>query len=781
MQMDRLLADGWRFSLGWDDRMAAADYDDSAWRQVAVPHDWSIEGEFSPDAPAYCRGAWLPTGMGAYRRHFRLTQEECETAVSLYFEGVWRNSEIFVNGTKVGGREWGYISFGVEVPAGLLHAGDNVLAVKVDNSAPLGCRWYSGSGIYRPVHLEFRHPRLHFPRHAHVVTAVVDPEKRSAAVELSFSLRNRDCRRLTGMLRNTITDPAGKVVYDVEKSHAVGTGLEITLWEPLQLDDIALWSPDSPSLYTWESVLTLDGRIADRTAVRFGLRKLEFDADDGFKLNGVPTKIKGVCLHNDGGALGAACGKNTFVRQLAMLKTMGCNAVRTSHHPYAPAFLDACDEVGMLVLAEFFDEWSEPIWVGAYADGEVQGMKANYYSAIFDRCAVTDLSDAVRRDRNHASIFMWSIGNEVQQMRKYSGHRIAGTLIEAVRNLDATRPVTCALVTPPDVNHENMDLLDVIGCNYPSGERMDEFHRRHPNQPMIVTECCSAQTRRPLGVYCAEGKLERLGGKYPGQLEFIRKHEEMLPGITAWRDAAARPFIIGQFIWTGWDYLGEITPYDFPAHYSVFGVIDACGRPKDGYYYYRAVWRDAPVLHIASHWDFAPGDRVKVRVISNTPRVELFLNGRSLGVQEGGEVFAWELDYEPGELVARGERGGETLTDRVVTSGDPAKLELFRSGDVPAPGDFGYFVCRVLDEKGDVVRNAPVEVKFTVLSGGELAAVDNGDQMSLEPFRGTDSRRTCDGHALCIVKADGTGPIRVRAQGTWQGRELPAATAGADR
>ena len=779
-----LLSSDWLFMRNWTNDMISPSFDDSAWRSVKVPHDWSIEGTFSQDAPAYCRGAWLPTGTACYRKHIMLSAEQLEEEVLLLLEGVWRNSEIYVNGHKAGGREWGYISFEVVLPHEHLHEGDNVIAVKVDNSLPLGCRWYSGSGIYRPVFLEFRNPCFHFPRNS--LTAACScrengqacttfREGRGAyAALLTFSIRNASEKLLKGSVRHVLRDPAGKIIFEEEKTHIVGTGLTITLTDSVPVPEAKLWSPDSPHLYTWECTLSLDGGIADREQVRFGFRSIEFDADNGFLLNGKEVKIKGVCLHNDGGALGAACGKNTFLRQLGILKEMGCNAVRTAHHPFSPAFLDACDELGVLVLAETFDEWDEPIRVAPMADGEYQAMYSSYYSAIFGRCALSDLADAVRRDRNHPCIFMWSIGNEVPQMYKYSGNRIAGTLTETVHNIDPTRPVTCALLSWK-VKHDNVDLLDVGGYNYPSGELMDQYHKRHPDQPMIVTECYSAQTRRPLGVYCAEGKLETLAAKYPDQLHFIRGHEDMMPGRSAWNNAAARKFIMGAFIWTGWDYLGEITPYDFPAHGSFFGVIDSCGRPKDGYFYYRSVWRGEPLVHIAPAWDFEKGDKVKVHVISNCEKTELFLNGTSCGVKGKDEDLCWCLDYVPGVLLARGYNGGkEAASERVVTSGEPAEISLLQSGGMPQKEDFLYLLCFVKDSNGDPVRNKSVEVTFHVLSGGTIEALDNGNQLSLEPFRNADRRMTCDGGALCIIRVNGFESVRVEAEGCWNGTRMKA-------
>ena len=310
-----LLSSDWLFMRNWTNDMISPSFDDSAWRSVKVPHDWSIEGTFSQDAPAYCRGAWLPTGKACYRKHILLSAGQLQEEVLLLMEGVWRNAEIFVNGHKAGGREWGYISFDVVLPHEFLYEGDNVIVVKVDNSLPMGCRWYSGSGIYRPVFLEFRDPLLHFPRNSLIAVCSCkengqpSPAFREGQGEytalLTFSLHNASEKLVKGSVRHVLRDPAGKIVFEEEKTHIVGAGLTITLTDNVPVPGAKLWSLDSPSLYTWECILSLDGRIMDREQVRFGFRSCEYDAETGFRLNGEEVKIKGVCLHNDGGALGA--------------------------------------------------------------------------------------------------------------------------------------------------------------------------------------------------------------------------------------------------------------------------------------------------------------------------------------------------------------------------------------------------------------------------------------------------------------------------------------------
>ena len=765
--------DGWRFFNDWREEMAAADFDDSSWRVLDLPHDWSIEGTFSPDAPAYCRGAYLPTGKGCYRKRFCVPEELKQTVAAVYFGGIFRDSEIFVNGRRAGGRPWGYIAFETEIQAFLNADGENTIAVKVDNSRQPGCRWYAGSGIYRDVRLHFRDAVVHFPLWGAVVTTPVITET-SAQVALDYAIRNRSARRIVCEVEHAVLSPDGRQVAGASGSHTIGAGLTVGLREAFAVADPVLWDLENPAQYTLRSRLTFEEREADVGEVRFGIRSMRVDPDEGFYLNDRPLKIKGVCLHNDGGCLGAACGRKTFTRQLQILKSMGCNAVRTAHHPFSEAFLDACDEQGVLVLAEAFDEWQEPIRVAPMSDGEPQSLNVNYYAGLFDACAHADLADMVRRDRNHPSIFMWSIGNEVPQMHKESGFWIAGKLQEIVHNLD-DRPVTCAVVAvrPSPRNrktsHRNIAQLDVGGYNYPGASQLDEYHQARPDQPLIVTECYSAQTRRRLGVCHPAGPLPDLGYHYPSAQAFVAAFEDMARGTAAWEAVRARPFVMGQFIWTGWDYLGEPTPYDYPAHTSFFGVVDTCGFPRDGYFYYRSVWRNEPLVHLATHWDFKPDDAVDVRVISNCPAVELFLNGASLGTRAAADGFVWRVGFVPGELKAVGCVGGEAAAEaRIHTSGEPAAIRLspYFAGALRADGrDLEYIQCEILDAGGRRVLSADTPVRFAVTGPGRIAALDNGDPFSLERFQGTESRRACAGRCLCIVRAGtAAGTIEVRAE-----------------
>ncbi len=683
--------------------------------------------------------------------------------VELEFDGIYKNSKVYVNGIYAGGRPWGYIPFRCDITALVKRNGENVVAVSVENSAMPGTRWYSGTGIYRDVRLNFYSHAFFEAGSIQVIT------HKNRHIQLFYKIKNDTQERRKYITVFHVTAPDGSEAACYRKSHVIGAGLSAGLEEWHQLDSVLLWSPEAPKLYTLNcELLAEDGTYLDSFSTRFGIREMECTADRGLLINGKPVKIHGVCLHNDGGALGAAVGKETFFRQLKILKTMGCNAVRTAHHPFSPHFLDACDELGILVLAEAFDEWQEPIRVMPYSDGEPQYLAVHYYAEIFDEWWKHDLTDMVKRDRNHPAIFAWSVGNEIPQMYKFSGYDIAGKLVECVHNLDS-RPVTCAAVVGK-ISHRNLALFDIAGFNYPQGEMLDEFHAQLPDLPVLITEHFSAQTRRPLGCYLPAGELPREIAEniHPGAANFVRSFEKMEPGTIAWQATADRQYVMGEFIWTGFDYLGEPTPYDYPARSAFFGVIDTTGAPKDGYWYYRSVWRAEPLVHIASHWDYPEGAEIDLLVISNCDTVELELNGKQLGVFTGkNNVFTAHIPFKPGLLTARGIQNGIcTAQHKIYTSGTASKLVLTPEKDTVQPGEAAYFRCTLLDEAGNCVRNSTARVMFSVQGTGSLLALDSGMQISEEPYQKNNSVTLCGGSCLCIVRAseEQTGKIRVLAE-----------------
>ncbi len=792
MQNQTLWNSSWKFMQEWSESMIQPDYDDSAWRVLDLPHDWSIEGRFSPDAPSYARGAYLPTGMGCYRKTFSLPENAAGNVCKLFFEGVFKNSSVYLNGHCIGGREWGYLPFEADLTPYLNKGGENTVVVKVDNSAPMGCRWYAGSGIYRNVYFE-TYSKMWFVRDSiQIVTDLSGMPQ--AAVSIAYKVKNNLDKRVECRIVHTVYDKeTGEPVAELSGPHWLAATLEVQISEKITVPAPVLWSIDNPHLYCLKSRIFLDGECLHTAENVFGFRRFEYSADSGLYLNGESVKVKGCCLHNDGGSLGAAVTGDTFVRQIRILKTMGCNAVRTAHHPFSPEFLDVCDELGMLVLNECFDSWEEPQRAGALSNGEYHFTETTYYPQ-FARDAGQDLAAFVMRDRNHPSVFMWSVGNEVPQMYKFSGERIAGELTEIVHNFDDTRPVTCAVVMNR-LRHENISRLDAGGYNYLRLSQADETHRLHPEQPMIVTECYSVQTRHPLGKYYADGKMkEALEDYYPVKYIIIEWLDRTLIGQENWDMTEDRPYIMGQFIWTGWDYLGEPTPYDYPAHTSFFGVIDSCGFPKDGYYYYRSAWTDEPTVHIASHWDYGAGDTVTLLVYSNCGSVELFINGKSYGKKYAGEgfkwtpgknrtsddfqgdttrrMFMWTVPFEPGCVEAVGiPSAGEEKTPvscKVWTSGQPGSLVLSRCPFNEDSGKIIYMTCEVLDREGHRCRNAELDVVWTYdETRVKLKSLDSGYQLSEEPFQGVNHRKTCAGRCIAVFEriADGDCRIQISADG----------------
>lgn len=758
----------WRFQEGAAEQVEELGFDDSAWRVVDLPHDWSVEHGFSPDVPAFCRGAWLPAGVGSYRKRFRLPAGRADEQVSVLFDGVQRNATVFLNGHQVGFRPWGYIAFECDLTPFVDRQGENVLVVKVDNSRQPGTRWYAGSGIYRDVELHVR-DAVHIPTWGvQVETAAVS--EASATLLVKTELRNAAPRRTDFTLVSTILDADGGELARQEKTHVVGTGLLVRVEDKFELANPKLWGLGSPRLHTLRQELRRDGRSLGSVDTRFGVRSMKCDADTGFWLNGENLKLKGVCLHNDGGALGAACSKRTFERQLRTLKEMGCNAVRTAHHPFAASFLDACDELGMLVLAEAFDEWQAPISVMPFSDGEPQRLGVQYYAELFDQWSERDLADMVRRDRNHPAIFMWSVGNEIPQMRKASGQAIAERLRETIHNLDS-RPVTCAVVAG-EIPDANLKALDVPGYNYPSAEFLDTQRRKFPNVPSIVTEHYSAQPSVARGEYFPKGVEPKLPYRHPDAANFVRAHT-LERGAKAWEDVAARPSVMGSFIWTGWDYLGETTPYDWPAHTSFFGVVDIVGLPKDGYHYYRSRWRGEPLVQLRTHWNWPDGTMVAVKATSNCALVELFLNGRSLGVRAAKDGLDWNVPFAPGELKAVADGGLAACVVR--TAGEPRQLRLsaFPASIMAGGGDMAYIRCELLDAAGTPATQADTIVNFEVEGPAILRALDNGDPFDITPFQGGRGRKAFHGGCVAMVaagKEPGNILVKARAEG------LPPAT-----
>jgi beta-galactosidase len=744
---------GWKFHLGDDPAAGSPVFNDKPWRSLDLPHDWSIEGEFSQNNSTGQQEGGLPAGIAWYRKTFK-TSATPKDKVYIDFDGIYRNSEVFVNGHSLGKRPNGYTSFRYDLTPWLKKGADNVLAVRVDNSAQPNSRWYSGSGIYRHVWLEILPEAPVSIDQWGILASTGSLSERQGRLHVATTLKAIQPGQ-TATVRQTVYDANGRQLATGTLPYTSRDTLN-TVQQDLVINAPQPWSPEHPNLYTLETSLLIGARLVDRQITRVGLREYRFDFRQGFMLNDRHLKIKGVCLHHDLGALGAAVNTAAMRRQLVILKEMGCNAIRTSHNPPAPEFLDLCDEMGFLVMDEAFDMW--------------QKKKNKYdYSLDFAAWHRRDLEDQVKRDRNHPSVFIWSIGNEIREQFDKSGIELTRELTAIVKANDPTRPVTSAM-TEPDTLENNIwqaGVLDVMGLNY-NQLVYDSAQHKYGGQPFLATETTSAEASRghydmpsdSIRHWPASAKVPAVGvnrdytvSAYDNVSAYWGStHEE------TWRIVKRNPFVSGLFVWTGFDYLGEPTPYRWPARSSYFGIVDLAGFPKDIYYMYQSEWASKPVLHLLPHWNWKPGQLIDVwAYYSQASEVELFLNGRSLGIKrkEGDELHVqWRVAFEPGVLKAVSRLRGKTvLEEEIHTAGAPARLQL----EVDRPtlhadgNDLAYVTIRIADAGGHTVPDADTPLSVNLSGEGTLAGMDNGYQADLESFRGA-RHNAFNGLCLAIIR-----------------------------
>ena len=772
-QRQRLSMDpGWRFTLGDTAGAEQPGFNDGQWRRLDLPHDWSIEGTPQRDAPGGGRMGYFPSGIGWYRKAFRMPAGSRGNEAWLEFDGVYMNSDVWINGHLLGRRPYGYSSFAYDITPYLV-AGVNVVAVRVDNSAQPNSRWYSGSGIYRHVWLTVV-DRLHV---GHWGTYVTTPQADStgAVVAVRTRVENDNAAERRGTLRSVVLDPAGQEVARAETTFAVAAGEKVELDQRLQLATPRLWSVETPNLYSLRSEVLDGGRTADAPLTTFGIRTIAFDKDRGFLLNGRHVKMNGVNLHHDGGAVGAAVPERIWEQRLEVLKAMGANAVRTSHNPPAPEFLDLCDRLGFLVMAEAFDEWT---------GGKVPEGYHKYFAEWSER----DLTDFIHRDRNHPSIVLWSAGNEIGEQDTPDGAQVLRRLVDIFHREDPTRPVTTGNDhIAADGGRATLAFLnaeDVVGYNY-----VDRWHERrelfadqdrhdHPDWRMIGTESSPA--------------FNTFGGSYSlGNDSAVARPNYttgMIHAERLWKWVAMHDYFAGDFMWTGVDYLGETF---WPGKGSGSGAVDITGHPKDSYYFYQSQWTAQPVLHLFPHWNWPgrEGQVIPVLAYTNCNSVELFLNGRSLGEKRlefpaqgtsgGWNSYAlpvvnattndlhlsWDVLYAPGVLRAVGKtRDGKVACQAEVRTAGPAaaiRLSADRDTVTTAPGDAVLVRFEVVDSAGTVVPTAANLVHMSV-TGGSIVALDNADMRDHDPYR-ADSRRAFNGRGLAIIRATTPGVLRVNA------------------
>ena len=755
---------GWRFVLADSAQMSKTDYHDTHWRALNLPHDWAVEGDFLCSNPSGAGGGALPGGIGWYRKTFNLQKKQGERYF-IEFDGVYMNARVYINGKEVGYRPYGYSSFEYDITPYLI-AGRNVVAVRVDNSDQPNSRWYSGCGIYR--HVWFTKTADVHVKHwgVHVVA---NPDGR-VSVTADVESQGKAYK-----VRNQVFDAQGRAVgLKVHRPH--------------------LWSVDDPYIYKVRTQVLVGGKVVDEVWTNTGFRAFRFDAKTGFWLNGKNMKLNGVCEHHDFGCLGAVVNEDAMHRKLVRLKEMGVNAIRSSHNPPAPELLNMCDTMGLIVMDESFDMWR-------------RRKTQNDYARFFDEWHERDLADLILRDRNHPSILMWSIGNEVLEQWSSAdadtltleqanlilnaGHDastlakdgetsvntlLADHLADIVRRYDTTRPITAGCNEPSPDNHLfKGKALDIVGFNY-HHQWIKDVPKNFPGRPFIMTESVSAL--QTTGFYTMPSDSVIKAPKewwlpYTDPSFKCSSYDNMHASWSStheetWDVVKHTPYVGGQFIWTGFDYIGEPTPYSYPARSSYFGIIDLAGQPKDVYYMYQSEWTNRPVLHLFPHWNWLDGEQIDMWCYYNqADEVELYINGKSQGVRRKADSHQyhvmWRVTFEPGEVKVVARKDGKEVRQQTIhTAGQPHHLQL----SIDYQGKNTTFVkVEVVDENGNRCPWAENQVFFD--TDATIIGVDNGNQTSLERFK--DNKRKAF-FGRCFVVLDGHGTLTAKSYG------LPTAT-----
>jgi beta-galactosidase len=774
----------WRFYKGEAAGAEKPDFNDSKWKLLRLPHDWAIEGPFDEKLNP-STGALPISGTGWYRKSFLLPQNAHGRIFTIMFDGAMANSTVWINGEQLGGRPYGYSSFFFDLTPHL-HFGPeaNVLAVRLAPE-PDSSRWYPGAGIYRNVWLDVTAPVHVAEWGTYVTTPQVTDEK--ATVSVKTEVRNQSEQEAKVEVRHTILDSSGKPVSKSTAGRlAVSADATRTIPASLTVANPQRWDMDHPYLYTLVTEVVDGQRVIDKYSTTFGIRTIAFDRDKGFLLNGKPHKLHGVCLHHDLGALGAAVNRRATERQLQIMKAAGVNAIRTSHNPPSPELLELSDRMGLVVMDESFDMWHI-------------AKVPNGYSKYFDEWSERDLRDMVRRDRNHPSIILWSIGNEIPEQKSADGWKDAKRLTDFFHEEDPTRPTTSAMNEWADaIRNHFADNVDIKGFNY-QPMHYEQIMHDHPDWVIFGSETESCVSSR--GVY----NLPIVAYEKPPSHQ-VSSYDTVAPFWAYCPDVEFTyqdklPNVLGEFVWTGFDYIGEPTPYwdgnsgntqdDWPARSSYFGFVDLAGFPKDNYYLYQSEWTTQPMVHILPHWNWEgrEGQTIPVMAYSNAEEVELFLNGKSLGkkkrfsdewempvghnVSDTGKFVSkyrliWEVPYQPGTLRTVAYSGGKQVAEQEVrTAGAPFRIKLAADRSViHADGDdLSYLTVRIEDKDGNLCPLADNLIHFNVTGAGEIAGVDNGNAATIEPFH-ADHRKAFSGMALLILRSHShPGKINVVATG----------------
>lgn len=796
------LNDGWRFHKGESVGAEQPGFDDSTWGELRLPHDWAIDGPFDSTQNPHT-GALPIFGTGWYRKTFTLAATAKGRVLTVVFDGAMSNARVWLNGHELGNRPYGYSSFAFDLTPFLnFGATANVLAVRLtpeDKSS----RWYPGAGIYRHVWLDVT-DAVHVPTWGtFVTTPEVSAERATVKVRTEIAAPASENREIA--VESSVVNAAGTVVARERASAALKGGGVQVVTTTLTVAKPTLWDIDRPYLYALVTELRAGTRVLDRYETPFGIRSIAFDKQKGFLLNGRAVKLQGVCDHHDLGALGAAVNRRAVERQLQILKGAGVNALRTSHNPPAPEVLEFCDRLGIVVMDEAFDMWRRP-------------KVPNGYSKYYDEWSERDVRDFVRRDRNHPSVIMWSIGNEIPEQNSPNGWEEAKRLTALFHEEDPTRPTTSAFNSPEAaIKNRLAEFVDIPGFNYRPW-MYEQTLKDHPDWIIVGAETASCVSSRgvfhlPLEKYEKHPSLQLTGydliappWAYCPEAEFL--YQERMPQV------------LGEFVWTGFDYIGEPTPYfnrggtvetDWPARSSYFGFVDLAGFPKDRYYLYQSEWTKAPMVHVLPHWNWAghEGQVIPVMAYTNADEVELFLNGKSLGRKKKGAEpvalpvgknvatgvgktdpdlirdssissrwrLAWQVPYAPGSLRAVAFKGGKQVAvDEVKTAGAPARIRLAPDrATIKADGDdLSFVTVRVEDKDGNLCPLADSLVKFAVTGAGTIEAVDNGNAATVEPFHAKE-RKAFAGMALLIVRSKAGQPGVIHVNATSDGLAAAAA------
>lgn len=790
--------ESWKFRIGDDEHGSSTELNDSRWQHVELPHDWSVKEQLSPTLAS--AAGYLPGGTGWYRKHIAIPEDRKGEKVYLYFEGVYNRSEVYVNGQLLGQRPSGYASFMYDATPYIIYGGGNIISVRVDHSRSADSRWYTGSGIYRNVWLVYADP-VHIAQWGvYVYPKSVKGKNAVMAVEVEIENGSQQPANLS--VRNELLSPDGKIVATGSSKVSLKEGSNAKISADLKVSNARLWSIDTPELYTLRTTVSRNGRVIDRTETQTGIRTLAFDPNKGFALNGQRMKVKGVCLHHDAGVLGAAVPPEVWKSRLLTLKETGCNAIRTSHNPQSPDLYALCDELGMLVIDEAYDEWEFPKrkWLEGWNVG-TPGYQGSY--DFFGEWSEKDLADMVRRDRNHISIFAWSIGNEVDYPNDpyshpaldgggntgftqavYGGYKkdapdamrlgeIAKRLVAVVKRYDNSRPVTAGLAGVAMSNQtEYPGALDIAGYNY-TENRYEQDHRKYPQRVIYGSE---------------------------------NRHE-----LSAWKAVRDNEYIFGQFLWTGIDYLGESGRWPSRGFYS--GLIDFGGFLKPRGHYRQALWADKPVAYLGTYptpgkgsrsqmrdvwsqtdaeaegrnyvekipsmdawpvWNYEEGQSIRVVCYTNASSAQLKLNGQAAGERKNYDnetgIIYWDIPYIPGKLEVTGfdNAGGEVSRYAIQSSKRPHALTAeVREGSIHGGKGVAAIVVRVVDEDGIHVMLSEDEITCRISGPGKLLGMEAGNNADMNDY--TDNRhRVYNGRILVYVQCAGTGEeVKVRLTSPW--------------